>query len=476
MSGSYPTEKVFGRLIEPATWFWIALNLLGSTTEALVTTLGLFAIAARALAMDVWGALSRGLRSNDAQTAISLSLLFGSGVALLMSAVFFVPPERPDQIAYGRYALPALVPMVAIGLLRLSLPRAQRLRDFGLAITITLVCVALMGYAFTRLPSTQIFPWNYINAPCLFLAQHFILTQNAWTAIGLYFAILGGAVAVVAWRSGSIGVLMFASINVLTAAVAWSAIALPQSRYYEGERHLQDVANAFESTTGEPLCLTMSRGLDPWHAIDMRWRLFPKMAPLTGRNSAPCVHGMIDPVTGPDPLRYGMRLIATEHSPSNGLVVAGLFVEPGPALEKWEQSNSLPALDSLGPLPQSEWHAEIELSDPASIPKRIKVDTAFTVTVTVRHGGISSRWTPMQEGPYPIRLGARVTRAGTDLAIGEYRVWFAKELKAGESRTETIQIGPISEPGLYRATIGVLQESVAWFSGAREIEFEVESP
>jgi len=262
-------------------------------------------------------------------------------------------------------------------------------------------------------------------------------------------------------------------MNLLIAAFAWSQFVLPQSRFYERQRHIEDAANAFESSANARLCLTMSDDLDLWQAIDLRWRVFPQIAPLTSGTPDTCVRGSIDPVVGPDTTDSRRYLIEMEASPANDGMIAGLFIEPGSALDTWRQTHAAPAMESFAPLASSEWHADVELHDPEAIPNHIKPGDTVEIALKFEHGGAESRWTPRQYGRYPIRVGARVTPDGSDKAAGEYRTPFGKEIDPGQSGSATITIGPFADAGSYRARIGIVQEHVAWFSGFKEIQFEV---
>jgi hypothetical protein len=97
----------------------------------------------------------------------------------------------------------------------------------------------------------------------------------------------------------------------------------------------------------------------------------------------------------------------------------------------------------------------------------------LSVEAHVTNDGSDSTWPASDAGPYPILLGARTFRGDEVNAAGEYRKTFAEPLAARQSTTLRIDVGPFTQPGTYRLSIGVVQERVAWFAGARELTVRV---
>lgn len=465
---SYSADSVFGRLLSPGMWPWISLNLLGTTTEAIVGSLGVFVIALRAIASDLRGELFSRARRFTPQSALTLAVLLGMGAALMMSAIFFVPPQRADQIAYGRYALPALVPMLALGLLRFSGPVTQRRYDGIWAIATGMICIAVMGFGFTYVPENVTKIWNYINAPALFLFQATIRSCGAWCAIGIYYLPLSCLVFAVSWRSGRGGITAYVLLNLLVAAAVWGVCTWQGSRLYNHDRYVTEAANGFQAVTGQPLCVTLMPKLDLWHRIDLRWRLWARTSDAQRGDSGQCVRGWIDSLEASDVVRSGMRLIATERPSPIGVAPIGLFVESGPVLENWQRVRPLPTLDSFSHLPPEQRRASIDILKPVG-PVSLTVATRFDVTLRATNASTSSTWASVQDGPYPILVGAKAVRDGDNEISSGSRARFTRTTGPGDSSEMKITIGPFKQPGVYRVTIGVLQELVAWYPGAQTI-------
>lgn len=457
LAAGYAPNAVIHHLAEPGAWKWVVLNLAGSTTEAVVASFGMLVVALIAVCAE-----ARSWRATFAASApratVLLSAAAGLFIALLMSAIFFVPPQRPDHIAYGRYALPAVLPFVAIGVLQFARGEGRYRRDMFLAVATGLACVALMAYAFTRLPANIASGWNYINAPFLYLAQNYLSFVSAWWAVAACFGVGALAVGVATWKSGRVAIAVFTLTGLAVAAIGWRSQTWHLSRLYSEHRHVIEAANAFEGITGTALCINLARQMVGWHGVDFRWRLLDHMADYRGLDDKPCVHAKVDHLKD-GALDSPMRLVATERPPPSMNESVGLFVEPGPALEAWNRRMPAVATDSFYPIPESDRRAEVALLQP-SAPVRSRVGSSVTLTVRVTNKS-ARRWAHIQDGPYPVWLGARAFEG--EATLGEYRARFDHDVAPGESVDVDIAIGPFRKPGTFRINVGVLQEHVAWF-------------
>ena len=477
LGSAYNADQLLLRLLRPSTWPWIAWNGFGALTEALVSSLGTVAIGLAALAASLRAALS----DRDAMTpraAVVLAIALGFAMALAMSATFFVPATRADQLAYGRYALPATIPLVALGLLRLTLGTPSRLRDALFAISAGLASIALMGFEFTRLPATTTSVWNYINAPLLYIAQdalHFLDdTRGSWSEIGICFLGASALLYVAAIASRGAGIAAYAALNVAIAALCWGTVTWPNAHKDAANRDVATAANAFESVTGTRLCAELSNELksDLWIAIDMRWRALNGLSDANRRPDRPCAAASIEALPLA-PLDQVEGLIAIERRLPLMQGSVGLVVEPGAALETWKARQPAVARELLAPLPESERRAGIELLPHSDAPSRVRTGGMLSLDVRVTNAGVSRTWPTSDAGPYPILLGARSFLGDDSKALGEYRVTFATPLAPNGSATSHIDVGPFPHAGTYRVLVGVVQELVAWFPETKEVVVEV---
>jgi len=477
LSSAYNADQLLLRLLRPSTWPWIAWNGFGALTEALVSTLGTVAIGLTALAATFRADISD-RRAMTPRTAVVLAVALGFAMALAMSATFFVPATRADQIAYGRYALPATIPLIALGLLRFTRDTTSRLRDALFAIVAGLASIVVLGFEFTRLPATTTSVWNYINAPLLYIAQHVMHflddAHGAWWEIGICFLGASALLYAAAIASRAAGVVAYVALNLAIAALCWGTVTWPNAHTNAANRDVATAANAFEPVTGTPLCAELSSELksDLWIAIDMRWRALNGLSDARRPDGRPCAAASIEalPVTQLDQID---GLIAIERRLPLMQGSVGLFVEPGAALETWKAKQPAVPRELLAPLPESERRASIELLAPSGTPFRVRTGGTLGLDVRVTNAGVSRTWPTSDAGPYPILLGARSFPGDQTNALGEYRVTFARPLAPGGSATSHIDVGPFPHAGTYRVSVGVVQELVAWFPETKEVVVEV---
>ena len=467
--GVYAPAATFARFTMRSTWLWIATNLIGATTTAIVTSLGILVLTVRVFLDSMRFVHVKDLLALPQQTTVMLASILGMTAALVTTAVFVATPTRADQIVYGRYTLPTLVPLIAIGLLRFAACPKDRVRDARWAIGAGFVGIALMAAAFLRVPHAIASTWVFINAVVLDLARYALPTGNTWLSIGLCFAAAAVLLYATSRRSGFAAMIVFLCFNLGVALSGWLFVTRPLSVVY-GNRPVVAAASGFERLTGTPLCVRLE-GLDAWNMTDISWRLFPQIgaSSLIDRNR--CINGVIMPLQGKAPGNF--HLIAMERpSPLNKGPI-GLFVEPGQALAAYASERDLPAADALAPLPVADRSASIEIAKP-EVPIRVVVGNIWKATVHITNRG-HSRWTPTTTTylPFPIRLGAQVVPDAAATPTVEYRSELPDALKPGDTEAAMLKIGPFNHRGCYRVHIGVVQEHVAWFDGAIDIEINV---
>jgi hypothetical protein len=479
LGSSYSADYMLRRLLQPSAWPWIAFNGFGALTEAIVSSLGIVAIAFARLAFDIVATLKHDGRDAAPRTAVITAMVLAFVVGLLMSATFFIPPQRADYIAYGRYALPATVPLLAIGLLRFSLGRAARLRDALIAMLAGLSCIVVVGIAFSRLPTAITRAWNYVNAPMLYIAQHATPSlealQNSWSEIGICFIAFGGVLYLVAMASRTSGFVAYVALNLCAAAFGWHLVTWQGARAVNMDRGVVAAANAFESVTGAPLCVKLSHDLDRdfWIAIDMRWHLLNAQPSTIRVDAQPCVVASVDILKG-DASAQTDRIIAIERLRPRMQNYIGLFVEPGSALVRWRSKMAPIPSETLAPLPESERRAFV---GPMATDKLlgVRVGDKLDLGVRVINTALHTTWPAGSDAPFPILVGARVFTQNSSQAVGEYRTKFNAPVAPDTGATLHVGIGPFAQPGTYFVSIGVVQEHVGWFADTRDISVQVSS-
>lgn len=457
-NGGYSVHAMLAQLATPSGWGWLLANLVGAATEAVVAAFGLPVVAG----LLVWRELRQSLQGGHPlvtpRNTILIASVAGFVTALLVTAVFFVPPVRADMLSYGRYALPTLVPLLAIGVIRLHADSPQRRRDIGLAAGCGLLGIACTTVAFNQLPDSAATNWNFINSVTLYLAQRH-LPFSPWFAIAVAFTCVIALLHAALRHSSHLASMSYASLNIAIFAIAWLTITLPGSRHYAHDRHVVEAARAFANATGKPLCATLMPGIDAWHRPDFGWRLAPYLDQSDARS---CVPARIQPISAAPPAR--MRLAAVERgSPLPGSEPVGLFVQEGSELVVFSQSRTLPSVTAIAPLASEDRRSDVRIEFPEHPPLVVALGKHLDLQLRVTNLGRSTLSTG-EDGlfPYPVLAGAYV-RIGT--SVLNYRTRLPGSIAPGESTLVGIRIGPINHPGSHPIHAGIVQEHVAWFDG-----------
>lgn len=470
VAGSYSIARTLSRLGSGHAWDWFLLNLLGTVTEAIVTTLGVLLIAGAVIAATL---VRTRVPWRSPRALVLLSLALGLCAAFLLSALFFIPPTRADQIAYGRYALPALIPMIAIGVLHFPSANRGYLRLMIGTFVIGGICLFLLAFAFNRIPQDLTSVWNFVNSPALFLASRLFHAGPALAGIALFFIMGVGLICGLGWIAGrSAAQASFLAVNVSLALFGSCAITIPFSRYYSHTRRIADTVLQFEKVTQTPLCITVSGNLDAWSSIDYRWRLFPQVDAQTG-NDRHCVRGYVRPITESLLRQPGIRLVEVDPRSPIGVRKTGLFLTKGTALDTWATAQPLLSVDNFVVARPTERRARIAVHPP---DEPVAVGSRIALAVSVTNESSNSIWGRARGGTYPIMLGARLDHQGQAAArqdIAEYRAEFSSDVLPGKTTEASLSIGPFEKPGTYRVIVGVLQEGVAWYAGTQQLDIEV---
>lgn len=456
---AYSVHTMLTPLTTASGWGWLVANLVGATTEAIVVTFGLPVVAGLLIGRELRRSKRSGRLLQDPRLSILIATVVSFIAALLVTAVFFIPPVRADMLSYGRYAMPTLVPLLAIGVLGLQERSSHRGRD----ITVTLGCgalgIACTAFAFRHLPAGAAENWNFVNSITLFLIQKH-LPFSPWIAIAIVFVSGIALLMALLRQSARLASVCYAVANVAIFAIAWVTITLPGSRYYAHGRHVVEAASAFADVTGMPLCAELMSGIDGWHRPDLGWRL----APYLGKSgTTSCVPAAIQPVSDVPPPR--MRLAAVERgSPLPGSGPIGLFIREGREFDEFSQARTVPPATAIAPLSTEDRQSAITIEFPKQPNLVVAVGEVLDVQLLVTNLGRATLSTG-EDGlfPYPVRVGAHVRGATGELL--NYRARLPESLGPGESAQVEIRIGPINHPGSYPLHAGIVQEHVAWFDG-----------
>lgn len=452
-------------LAMPANWKWPPLNFIGASTEAIVTSLGVAVVAARSIAAEL-----RDAWRHRQGLSLRVTMLAASALAMLASlgvtAAFFVPPQRADQLAHGRYALPTLIPLLAVGLFRLLGQRDVRQRDFLWSLGVGLAGIAITSFAYGGLSPTAQANWNFVNSIDLRLFNHVMPGIHPWLSIALCFVVLAGLLGAAFRFSGIAGTAWFGLLNLGLFALAWITISLPSSRYFADHRAIVDAVHAFAVSGGRKICLTLVPEVDAWHRTDLTWQLFPHMAKAQADD---CIEGAISPLD--HAMEPGMRLAAFEPPSPGSQAPIGLYLRSGIDFDDFARVVATPPEDFLRPTAIDDRHADIGIVD--ALPLRTRTGSAMDIHVRITNRG--SRVLPtVRNGeylPHPILLDAQVEAGGRHL---EYRSILPEAVAPGGSIDMVMRIGPFPEPGRYDLRIGVAQEHVATYAGATETTIEVD--
>ncbi len=468
----FSARDILARFTHGTAWLQAGMNAAGAATYAMVASVGIAAIALKYAGATVLAGFRRDPGQVSAPTAMLLAVVFAFACSLLVTAAFFVPPARTDHVVYGRYLLPAMVPLVAYGLCRMCAPRRARIRD-GILATLSIIAgIGGMAVAFRLAPPPD--AWATINSVGLFIPYRLGARHLAWHWVLAYSCLLAGILHVASLVSARLALAAFSAIQLVIALSMFQLDTVYSRRYYASERTEVMAARDFRSVTGVPLCIGFSPELTGWHVIDLSTRLLGQLRESTRAEQAGCVQGLISRLPSPNAATRSMRLVATGSRAPWGSDPIGLFVADGAAVENYASSRELPPLDAARPLPPHDRLAEVGTLQ-MDFPARIAAGTVLNLSVRVKNRGTAT-WSTSADSllPYPVLLGARMD--GPAGAAIEFRSRLARALAPGDATDMTIAIGPLATPGNYQTRIGVVQEHVAWFSGGTALSIEVIDP
>lgn len=462
--GGYSVRLLLSRLVDPHNLPWIGANTIGAATEAVVTSFGLVVVALCWSATEWRRAVREGTWRNSNRIAILTACVASWSSALLVTGAFFAPPDRADQIAYGRYALPTLMPLIAIALVRLQ-AIAPRTRDVGWIIGAGIAGIAVSAVTYALLPEAARLNWNFLNSVGLYAAQRILPIAQPWLSIAIWFLVSALALVWIARRCATSAVWTFVALNTLVASFVWITVVHPQSIQYSVGRPLIAAVRALDEAAEGRLRVTLAANVDLWEAISLGARLFPQIRPCPGE----CIVASIRPLE-PLPPRDERLVIVDPRSPLSAAPTA-LYVAPGSALDVYARDHEVPT-EGFSPFAPEERNALVTIDPPSRA--YVALRTGETAELRVRVVNYGSRTLTGPAGnllPMPLRIGARLFLPE---GAKEYRGILDRPIAPGATGYGHIRIGPIERAGNYRLRLGVLQESVAWFDGSTETDVLVE--
>lgn len=466
---AYSADFIFGRYNSLVTWGQALLAVFGVSLYLAIASCGLVILAAAKAGKQVLTTWRR--RQEDCEPAafVSLALLAALVASILVTAIYLTPPDRADQVIYGRYALPCFVPLLALGLTQLRRFDRNRLPLAWGVITAVLAAILLMALAFHWFPHPPEDTWVHINILDVYVP--FILAGGIdWPTIGFYFCVLAFPVySLACFASPRLAIVLFAAINFGIATFITFDSTLPGNEMREQGRQARNALRDFERSTGTPVCLGIAREIDGWHTVDYQNWLFDRIDGSTVVDRGRCVPGVIASLTKNRPSAERFRLISTDP-----YIPYGLFIQNSAALDIFAAGHALPPADFPSALPEGERTVKIEtlgLDEGMRLP--VGKPFTFEVQVTREQGRMTWPGYFGETGMYAVRAGARIDSfGGGGDPRNEFRAELPQPLKPGQSATLELTIAPIKKPGRYKLEIGVLQEGVAWFSPTKTVTIQ----
>jgi len=462
------TSNVLGHVSSMASLLTAARNVVGVMTYLVIASIGFIFVG-------LLGSLKKAYRAAlghiEYPAASSVRLVCAAGLiaCVVTTAIFFVPPVRVDHVIYGRYALPAVIPLLALGGIQyISADRMLRLRQGAIAIgsgLLLILTTALMLRHWPYATPNGLMPLNIIG---LYVPEILEAIDVDWSAAATCFAVSAAVVYALGIFRAAFGLAAFILFNVGVAIYFMFTYTLPARIYYGSDRDIITNVHEFEKVTGRNLCLRIDPQLSITRQFDFQTRLFDRIAASTLVDRTHCLEAVVTFIHGPN-LQPSMRLAAAESlSPSGKEPPIGLFVSAGMEFDTFASGRVLPKRAEFLPLPKDSRIAEVQILGIEGDSIELLPGQTLELTVLVRNS-TDSTWRSRATS-YPVRLGARALLAnGTH---PEYRSPLSHPLAPGESEQVKISVGAF-DSGQFQLVVGMLQDGVDWFSGSRTLNVKV---
>lgn len=308
---NYDPTRLSHDLLASFSWSRLGVDLLGVAAYTLVSSaafvaLGMLAYRTVAVRNRVANALVRGM---------AFALL----ACMAITAIFFMDGNRIDYVIYGRYVVPAMIPLIACGALTI-LARSRGAE--WLAVGGTILLIVVLGWLFEHLPLPPRTPWMPENVIGLYPPLKWAKGVH-WTVVGAYFLAFCCVIEIARLCSANTAIACFILVNLVIAGAFIALQLQPQSLRRDRERALVRAVAETESIHNRPLCVVLSPSVDHWHLVDYRFWLY-RNVPESTTPRINCIQAEIAPITsGPPGKSWELAGETQRHS-------MGLFVNLSP--------------------------------------------------------------------------------------------------------------------------------------------------
>lgn len=265
---NYSISNIASGVFSGAPWGRIGANVLGVSSYAVIASAGLVVAAIFNCRPAIYR--HRRVRLLHIADAVSISAACSLICAIFITAIFLSHAHRVDQVIYGRYVEPAMVPLIAIGALGLMNGNRRALKTAGLC---SLALVAVMGLLFHYMKLPPRSPWMPSNVIGLYAPLAFAGGVH-WLYVGAYALIL---FAVLIWTARlriELAIGVFLAINLVFASAFFMSQLRPQTVARDRGRGIVRAAHKVEAQYGRRLCVKIGPAVDHWHLVDYRFWLY----------------------------------------------------------------------------------------------------------------------------------------------------------------------------------------------------------
>lgn len=249
-------------------WGRIGADVFGVSSYVVIASAGLVVAAifnGRPAIFRYWR-----LRPLETSDAVSISAVCALICAIFMTAIFLSHAHRVDQVIYGRYVEPAMVPLIAMGALGLMNGNRRALKIAGLC---SLALVAIMGLLFHYMKLPPRSPWMPSNVIGLYAPLAFAGGVH-WLYVGAYVLILFAVLIWAARHRPEPVIGIFLAINLVIAGAFFMSQLRPQTVTRDRGRGIVRAAQRVEARYGRRLCVEIGPKVDHWHLVDYRYWLY----------------------------------------------------------------------------------------------------------------------------------------------------------------------------------------------------------
>jgi hypothetical protein len=195
----------------------ILRNLAGETWYLLVASFGILGLLVLVEGPAIVAKLRR--RELGVPSLSLILLLVATAGLLLVTAVWFVDPTRPDQIVYGRYIEPTVPPLLALGVV--ALMRGASRPAFGIVlggVAVLTVVVAVLAAGLPDFPGEEANRWSVSSLPFVTgdLGPAVIIGAGVVAAAGAWA--IAATAARAPWAAWLAVVVLFVPITAFTEA------------------------------------------------------------------------------------------------------------------------------------------------------------------------------------------------------------------------------------------------------------------